>query len=95
MAKRDVMKIDWKTKTLVINSEYLDDYQINYDKNQIVVNFKYQNKIMTFVLVLDDQSYLLSAEFAKEYWKIDCDFMEQNDPDWIKNWEKTLDLKLD
>lgn len=95
MTKRDVMKIDWKTKTLVINSEYLDDYQINYNKNQIIVNFKYQNKVMTFVLVLDDQSYHLSAEFAKGCWKIDCDFMEQNDPDWIKNWENTFDLKLD
>ena len=89
------MKIDWQTKKLIISPQYLDDYQINYYKNEINVAFKYQNKTITFVLIIDDQSYRLSADFDKQIWKIDCDFLEQNDPDWINNWETKLDLKLD
>ena len=95
MASREVMKIDWQTKKLIINPQYLDDYQINYYQNEINVAFKYQNKAMDFVLIIDDRSYRFRAEFEKQVWKIDCDFLEHNDPDWINNWETKLALKLD
>lgn len=86
--------INHRNDQLIIDLNQVDNYQLDYYKNEISISFNHQNRQTTLYLVIDDSSYRYQISFNKNQCVIDLGFLDLNDSDWKLKLEQLFAIML-